>query len=88
MGKVGKDMSHLVQDVYGALGCVVCTGGMKVEVKGKGKDGRVEKMRLKKLGGIESGGGFLSLFVVVGGYAVRKFQHNRFTLWCIIFVSP
>ena len=87
MEKVGKDMHNCIWDLYGVLGCFVYLR-VGVNVEGKGKDGRVEKMRLKKLGGIESGGGFLSLFVVVGGYAVRKFQHNRFTLWCIIFVSP
>ena len=39
-------------------------------VEGKGKYGRVEKLRLDILGGIEYGGGLLSLFVVVGGSAV------------------
>ena len=43
------------------LGCVIrpgVCGGVKVE--GKSKDGRVDTMRLKNLGGIESGGGVLS----------------------------
>ena len=36
MGKVGKYMSHCVQDVYGAMGCVVRPGGRG----GGGKGGR------------------------------------------------
>ena len=39
-------------------------GGLKVE--GKGKDGRVETTRLKKLGGNESGVGFLPSFFLGG----------------------
>ena len=40
--------------------------------------------RLKNLGRIEYGGGFLSLFVVVGGAAVQKDKHLSFPLWCVI----
>ena len=70
MCKVGKDMSHCVQDVYSVLGCVVRPGwggGGGLKVEGNVKDIRLETTRLKKLGGIESGGGFLSSFYVVGG---------------------
>ena len=89
MGKVGRDMSHCVQDMYSVLGCVVYPGwGWEVKAEGKSNFRRVEKMRLKKLGRIESGRGLLSLFVVIGGYAVWKLQHNRFPLCCVIFVSP
>ena len=74
--------------------CTVCwvassvQWGGGVNVKGKGKDGRVETTRLKNLDGIKSEGGLLSLFVVNGGSTVWKFQHHRFPLWCVIFVSP
>ena len=47
-------------------------GGVKVEGKGKGKDGRVDKMRLKKLGGIESGGGFCRCLLSSGGLQYRN----------------
>ena len=57
-------------------------------MEGKSKDVRVETKSLKNLGGIKSEGGLLSLFVFVGGSAVWKFQHHRFPLWCVIFVSP
>ena len=36
-------------------------GGGGVKVEGKGKDGRVETTRLRNIGGVESGGGLLSL---------------------------
>ena len=85
MGKVGKDMYHYVQDFYGVLGCVIHLGGEEMNVKGKGKYGRVETMRLKNLGGIKSEGGLLSLFVVVRWSAVWKFQLHCFPLWCVIF---
>ena len=80
-------MYHCVRNLYGVLGCVVHPGrgGGGVEVEGKGKDGRVDTTRIQKLGSITSGGGFLSLFVVVGGYLIWKFQHHICLLWCVIF---
>ena len=87
MGKVGKDMHHCVWELYGELGCVVYLRG-GVNVEGRGKDGRVEKTRLKNLDGTKSEGGVLSSFFVVGGYTVWKFQHHCFPLWCVIFVLP
>ena len=79
--------------MYGLMGCVVRPvvgrgggGGMKVE--GKGKDGRAETTRLKKICGIKSGGGLLSSFVLIRGSVVWKSQHHRFSLWGVFFVSP
>ena len=57
-----------------------------MNVKGKGKYGRVDKMRLKNLGGIKSKGVLLSWFVVVRWSDVWKFQLHCFPLWCAIFV--
>ena len=45
----------------------------------------METTRLKNLGGIKSGVGLVSSYVVAGGSAVCKFQHHRFPLWCVNF---
>ena len=87
MEKVGKDMHHCIWDLYGVLGCFVCLR-VGFNVEGKGKDGRVEKMRLKNLGGIKYEGGLLLSFVAVEWYMIRKFQYHRFPLWYVIFVLP
>ena len=57
-------------------------------MKGKGKDGRVDTTRPENLDGVKYEGCLMSFFVVNGGSAVWKFQHHRFPLWCVIFVSP
>ena len=56
-------------------------------MEGKGKYVRVETMRLKNLGRIKSRRGLLSSSVVVRGSVVWKFQHHRFPIWYVIFVS-
>ena len=58
-------------------GVVRCDGLCRPSVgwgMGKGKYGRVKTTRMKNLNKIESGGDFLSPFVVVGGSAIWKFQ--------------
>ena len=67
-------MSNCIRDLYGVLGCavhIVGEGGVKVE--GNGTDEKLETTRLKNPGVVESGGGLLSSFLVVGGSAVWKF---------------
>ena len=78
-------MFHCVWDIYSVLGCVFhpgVGGGLKVE--GNSKEGRIETTRTKNIGGIK----YRGVFFVVRGSAVWKFQHYRFPLLCVIFVSP
>ena len=62
-------------------------GGLKVE--GKGKDGRVETTRLKKLGGNESGVGFLlSFFQGVCGVEIPTLSLSSLVCnFCVTIIS-
>ena len=75
------DVSFLAPGAHGAHICVICCWG-RGGYQGlmEGTEGQGELNSMKKIGGIKSGGGSSSLFVVVGGAVVRKGKNCNFPL--------
>ena len=62
-------------------------GGLRWKVGGKGNDKSVDSTRLKNLGRIESGGGFLLLFLYRGFYGIKIPTSSLSSLACNFCVT-